>query len=75
MFIPSAQMILTNLDETRKAESYGITGFIRGIGLMPTGIIGGFLTEWVSHIVPFILSFFGIILLILYLHKYFDRSI
>jgi len=70
-FIPSAQMILTDLDETRKAESYGITGFLRGIGFMPTGIIGGFLTESVSYIAPFILSFIGIIFLIWFLAKFF----
>jgi hypothetical protein len=64
-------MILTDLDETRKAESYGITGFLRGIGFMPTGIIGGFLTESVSYIAPFILSFIGIIFLIWFLAKFF----
>ena len=70
-FIPSAQMILTDLDKTRKAESYGITSFVRGIGFMPTGIIGGFLTESVSYVIPFILSFIGIIFLIWFLSKYF----
>ena len=70
-FIPSAQMILTDLDETRKAESYGISNFLIGIGFMPTGIIGGFLTESVSYIVPFILSFVGIIFLIWFLAKFF----
>ena len=72
-FIPSAQMILTDLDETRKAESYGISDFLRGIGFIPTGIIGGFLTENVSYVIPFILSFIGVIILILYLYKYFDE--
>ena len=70
-FIPSAQMILTDLDETRKAESFGIISFIKGIGFLPTGIIGGFLTESVSYIIPFILSFIGIIFLIWFLSKYF----
>ncbi|NVM46193.1 MAG: MFS transporter [Candidatus Lokiarchaeota archaeon] len=70
-FIPSAQIILTDLDETRKAESYGISSFLLGIGLMPTGIIGGFLTEKVSYITPFILSFIGIIFLIWFLSKNF----
>jgi len=71
-FIPSAQMILTDLDETRKAESYGIINFLRGIGFMPTGIIGGFLTENVSYIAPFILSFIGILFLIWFLFKFFQ---
>jgi MFS family permease len=70
-FIPSAQMILTDLDETRKAESFGISSFLKGIGFMPTGIIGGFLTENVSYIAPFVLSFIGILFLIWFLIKFF----
>jgi len=72
-FIPSAQMILTDLDETRKAESYGISDFLIGIGFLPTGIIGGFLTENVSYVIPFILSFIGILFLIWFLYKYFHE--
>ena len=73
-FIPSARMILTDLDETRKAESYGISDFLIGIGFLPTGIIGGFLTENVNYALPFILSFIGVIILIIYLYKYFDEK-
>ena len=73
MFIPSAQMILTDLDETRKAESYGISDFLIGLGFIPTGIIGGFLIEEINYIFPFILSFIGIIFLIWYLHRFFDE--
>jgi len=73
-FIPSAQMILTDLDETRKAESYGISNFLIGLGFIPTGIIGGYLTEEINYIFPFILSFTGIIFLIWYLLKYFDEE-
>jgi len=64
-------MILTDLDETRKAESYGIIGFLKGIGFMPTGIIGGYLTEEFNYVIPFVLSFIGIVVLIWYLRKYF----
>ena len=71
-FIPSAQMILTDLDKTRKAESYGVSDFLIGLGFIPTGIIGGYLTEEINYIIPFILSFIGIIFLIWYLRKYFD---
>ena len=74
MFIPSAQMILTDLDETRRAESYGISDFLIGLGFIPTGIIGGYLTEEINYIFPFILSFIGIIFLIWYLYKYFDEE-
>lgn len=70
-FIPSEQMALTDLDETRKAESYGIVGMIRGIGFIPTGYIGGFLVVNVHYVAPLIISFFGIFFEIWYLFKYF----
>jgi len=70
-FIPSEQILLTNLDETRKAESYGIVGFIRGIGFMFTGVIGGLLIENVNYIAPFILSAIGVLFEVWYLVKYF----
>jgi MFS family permease len=70
-FIPSEQMALTDLDETRKAQSYGIVGLIRGIGFLPTGYIGGFLIANVHYVVPLFISFFGIFFEIWYLFKYF----
>ncbi len=70
-FIPSEQLSLTDLDETRKAESYGIVGFIRGIGFIPTGYIGGFLMASVHYIAPLIISFTLIFFEIWYLFKYF----
>ena len=70
-FVPSQQMILTDLDETRKAESYGIINFIKGIGFMPTGIIGGFLVENISYVTPFIITFIGILFEIWFLFKFF----
>jgi MFS family permease len=70
-FIPSEQMALTDLDEKRKAESYGMVGMIRGFGILPTGYIGGYLIENVHYITPLFLSFFGIFFEIWYLSKYF----
>ena len=70
-FIPSEQMTLTNLDDSRKAESYGIVAFIRGIGMMPTGAIGGFLAESVHYIAPFAVGLVGLVFEILFLLKYF----
>jgi len=61
-FIPAEQVILTNLGEDQKAESYGIVSFFRGIGLIPTGIIGGLIVENVHYIAPFIFSTIGILL-------------
>ena len=70
-FIPSEQMALTDLDETRKAESYGAVGMIRGLGFIPTGYIGGFLFENVNYIAPLLISFIGIFFELWYLFKYF----
>ncbi|MFX1448804.1 MAG: MFS transporter [Promethearchaeota archaeon] len=70
-FIPSEQMTLTNLDDTRKAESYGIVSFFRGIGLMPTGAIGGFLAENIHYTAPFTVSLIGLVFEIWFLFKYF----
>jgi len=70
-FIPSEQMALTDLDETRKAESYGVVGMIRGIGFIPTGYIGGFLVQNVHYVAPLFISFIGIFFEIWYLSKYF----
>ncbi len=70
-FIPSEQMTLTNLDDSRKAESYGIVQFIRGMGMMPTGAIGGFLAESVHYVAPFAVGLVGLIFEIWFLAKYF----
>ena len=72
-FIPAEQIILTNLGEDQKAESYGIISFFRGIGLIPTGIIGGLLVEYIHYIIPFLFSIIGIIIELLYLLKYFHE--
>jgi MFS family permease len=70
-FIPSEQMALTDLGETRKAESYGTIGMIRGLGFIPTGYIGGFLVENVHYVAPLLISFIGIFFELWYLTKYF----
>lgn len=72
-FIPSEQMTLTNLDDNRKAESYGSVAFIRGIGMMPTGAIGGFLAESVHYIAPFVVGLVGLVFEIWFLIKYFKE--
>ncbi|MFX0000818.1 MAG: MFS transporter [Candidatus Hodarchaeota archaeon] len=72
-FIGAQQMIITDLDETRKAESYGILGFLQGIGYLPTGIIGAILIESFSYLTPFIITFIGILFEIWILTKYFHE--
>ncbi|MHA1196489.1 MAG: MFS transporter [Promethearchaeota archaeon] len=70
-FIPAELIILTDLDRERKAELFGIISFIRGIGTIPTGVIGGFLIVNVGYISPFIIAFLGIIFEIWFLLRYF----
>ncbi|UYP46957.1 hypothetical protein NEF87_003242 [Candidatus Lokiarchaeum ossiferum] len=72
-FIPSENMILTDLDESRKGESYGMVSFVRGFGALPTGAIGGFLMGSVHFITPFIVSIVGIVLIVMYLVKFGHR--
>jgi DHA1 family multidrug resistance protein-like MFS transporter len=76
-FVPSDAIITTNLDKTRRAESFGILALIRGIGVMPTGIIAGLLIANVHYIVPFIVTIMGIFFKIWFLSKHFedDRKI
>jgi len=69
-FIPSEQIILTELNEQRKAESYGIITFVRGIAYLPTGIIGALLMERLHYIFPFIFSSIGVLIEIWILFKY-----
>ncbi|MFX1419764.1 MAG: MFS transporter [Promethearchaeota archaeon] len=71
-FIPAEQIILTNLGENQKAESYGIVSFFRGIGLIPTGIFGGLMVENIHYIAPFIFSVVGLFFELLFLVKYFQ---
>jgi MFS family permease len=70
-FAPAEQILLTNLGKDQKAESYGIVSFFRGIGLIPTGIIGGLMVEYIHYIAPFIFSTIGLVFEVLFLMKYF----
>jgi MFS family permease len=73
-FIPSEGISLTNLDENRRAESHGIVSLIRGIGVIPTGVIAGFLIQSVHYIASFVFTIIGIIFLLWFLSKYFESD-
>jgi MFS family permease len=73
-FVPSESLILTDLDENKRAESYGIVGLIRGIGVIPTGFIAGILIEGVHYISPFAFTLIGIVFLLWFLIRYFERD-
>ena len=71
-FIPAEQVILlTKLGEDQKAESYGIISFFRGIGMIPTGFLGGLIVENLHYIAPFIFSILGVFIELLFLAKFF----
>ncbi|MFX0009560.1 MAG: MFS transporter [Candidatus Hermodarchaeota archaeon] len=72
-FIPSEQVILTDLDKEKKAESYGIVSFSRGLAYIPTGYIGGLIVENLGYLTLFIFSFIGILLEIFYLLRFFHH--
>ncbi len=73
MFIPAEQIILTDLDKDQKAEYYGIINFVRGIGYIPTGYIGGLMVENIGYLTPFIFSFGGAIIEIIFLLRFFHH--
>jgi hypothetical protein len=64
-------MTLTNLDDNRKGFSYGIVTFIRGIGMLPTGAIGGFLAQNINYTAPFVVGLVGLVIEVWFLVKYF----
>jgi len=72
-FIPSEQIILTDLGKNKKAESYGVVSFIRGVAFIPTGIIGALLIENVHYLAPFIITSIGILVEIWFLFKFFHE--
>ena len=72
-FIPSEQIILTDLGKDKKAESYGVVAFIRGVAFIPTGIIGALLIENVHYLAPFIITSIGILVEIWFLFKFFHE--
>jgi len=73
-FIPSEQIILTDLGKSKRAEAYGIVTFVRGIAFIPTGLIGGFLIENISYFAPFIISSIGILFEIWFLFRFFNQE-
>ncbi|TFG15352.1 MAG: MFS transporter [Promethearchaeota archaeon] len=73
-FIPSEQIILTDIGKNKKAESYGVVSFVRGLGYIPTGVIAGLLIENVSYLAPLIISLIGVLFEIWFLLKFFNHD-
>ncbi|TFG23672.1 MAG: MFS transporter [Promethearchaeota archaeon] len=72
-FVPAEQIILTDLGENRKAESYGIISFARGVAYIPMGFVAGLMVENLSYVSPFIFSIFGVFIEILFLLRFFHH--
>ena len=73
-FIPSEQIILTDIGKNKKAESYGVVSFVRGLGYIPTGVIAGLLIENVSYLAPLIISLIGVFFEIWFILKFFSHD-
>jgi len=69
-FIPSELSMMTDLDESRKGENFGIVHAVRGIGGIPTGVVGGFLMEFIHFLTPFIITTIGVAVEIWYIINY-----
>ena len=69
MYIPAQLSIVTGFSEHRSAEIYGAIMAIKGIGFIPTGIIGGLLMEQVHFLIPIVICLCALPLEILFLYK------
>ncbi len=69
MYIPAHFSLATGFSEHRSAEIYGVIMAIKGIGFIPTGIIGGYLMEQVHFLVPIIICLVALPFEILFLKK------
>ena len=69
-FIPSELSMMTDLGESRKGENFGTVHAVRGLGGIPTGLLGGLLIEYVHFLAPFIITTIGVIIEIWYVIKY-----
>ena len=69
-FIPSELSMMTDLGKSRKGENFGTVHAVRGLGGIPTGLLGGLLIEYVHFLAPFIITTLGVILELWYIIRY-----
>ncbi|MFW9901492.1 MAG: MFS transporter, partial [Candidatus Thorarchaeota archaeon] len=74
LIIPVESIYLTNLSEIGKAESFGTVKLITDGALIPTGVIGGSLADFVHPIAPEIVAFGGFMVLLWIPVKYFNNK-
>ena len=74
LIIPVESMYLTNLTENGKAESFGTVKLITDGALIPTGVVGGALADFIHPIAPEIVYFSGFMVLLWFPVRYFDNK-
>jgi MFS family permease len=74
LIIPVESIFLTNLSENGKAESFGTVKLITDGALIPTGVIGGSLADFVHPIAPELVFFGGFMVLLWFPVKYFNND-
>ncbi|MFX1480270.1 MAG: MFS transporter [Promethearchaeota archaeon] len=72
LIIPVESMYFTNLTENGKAESFGTVKLITDGALIPTGVVGGSLADFVHPIAPEIVHFGGFMVLLWFPVRYFN---
>ncbi|MHA1521305.1 MAG: MFS transporter [Promethearchaeota archaeon] len=68
-YIPAQFSMVTGFSEHRSAEIYGVIMAIKGLGFIPTGIIGGYLMESVHFLLPIIICLLALPIEIIFLKK------
>ena len=70
LYLPAQSSLATSFSEHRNAEIFGIIMAIKGIGLIPAGIIGGYLMENIHFLAPIIITLCCLPVEILFLYFY-----
>jgi len=74
LIIPVESIYFTNLTENGKAESFGTVKLVTDGALIPTGVVGGTLADFVHPIAPEIVNFGGFMMLLWFPVRYFDNK-
>ncbi|MFX1570818.1 MAG: MFS transporter [Promethearchaeota archaeon] len=74
LIIPVESMYFTNLTKSGKVESFGTVKLITDGALIPTGVVGGSLADFIHPIAPEIVHFGGFMVLLWFPVRYFDNK-
>lgn len=56
LYLPAQVTLSTNFSQHRRAEIFGVINAIKGIGFIPTALLGGLLMEKIHFLAPFIIA-------------------